>query len=203
MDMAGTLLNRPVVADTVQFLVLANEPFVVTEAGLKFIGQANHIPVVGDLLRPVLVQANAPASELVDAHVGGHGRQVNQHVDARRIPSLAHQTTRPDQASGETFLEELGDHGGIIAWYPVFAGAGNFVVATHNHIVQHDLQMSLTNPCSCFFKKSLGEVVVHQDGAARHQNGVEHVASRTRHQMAEGSHRPPCLVVEHIVNEQR
>ena len=202
MNMTGAFLDGSIVANTVQLLVLANEPLVVAEAGLEFIGETNHIPVVGDLLGPVLVQANAPASKLVDAHVGGHGRQIDQHVDTRSIPSLAHEATRPNQASGETLLKEFGDHGGIIPWYPVLAGAGDFVVATHHFISKHNLEMTLCNPCSCFFKKSLGEVVVHQHGAARHQDGVKHIAGRARHQMTKGGDSTSGLIIEHIVDEQ-
>ena len=120
--MTGAFLDGSIVANTVELLVLANEPLVVAEAGLEFIGETNHIPVVGDLLGPVLVQTNAPASELVDAHVGGHGRQIDQYVDTRSIPSFAHEATRPNQASSEPLLEEFGDHGGIIARHPVLAG---------------------------------------------------------------------------------
>ncbi len=61
--------------------------------------------------------------------------------------------------------------------------------------------MTLCNPCSRFFKKSLGEVVVNQHGAARHQDGVKHIAGRACHQMTEGGDSTPGLIVEHIVNE--
>ena len=77
------------------------------------------------------------------------------------------------------------------------------MIATHHFISKHNLEMTLCNPCSCFLKKSLGEVVVHQHGAPRHQNRVEHISGWTRHQMTEGGDSTPGLIVEHIVNEQR
>ena len=140
--MTWALLNGAVIADPIQLLVLSFEPLVIAEAGRKFIGEANDVPVVGDLLWPMLVQTNAPTSKLVDAHVGGHRSQIDQHVNARGVPSLAHEPPRTDQASGEALLEEFGDHGGIVTWHPVFSGTGNLMVATQDNIGEFYLQTS-------------------------------------------------------------
>ena len=81
--MTGAFFDGSIVANTVELLVLANEPLVVAEAGLEFIGETNLHPSCWRPSRASACPNECSGLELVDAHVGGLGRQIDQHVDAK------------------------------------------------------------------------------------------------------------------------
>src|SRR5215212_5063565 len=68
--------------------VAADKAPEIRVSALETFGNADHIPVMGDLARPVRVLADASAPELLHGGRGGHARQVYQDVEGGRVPAL-------------------------------------------------------------------------------------------------------------------
>ena len=97
VDVADAGLERPVVGGRVQVPVLADEAVVVGVALRVARRDADDVPVRGDLARVGGIEPQRAAAHLPHGHAGGRAREVDEAVDARRVPPLAEERARADQ----------------------------------------------------------------------------------------------------------
>ena len=98
-------LDLAVVGGRVQVQVLAHEARVVGAPAHEVGRHAHDVPVGGELLRVVRVQAQRAPAHLLHRHAGGGHREVDQAVDGRAVPALAEQRARADQDAAHAALE--------------------------------------------------------------------------------------------------
>ena len=201
VHMTNPLLNRSVIADPVELGVFALEPPVIIKPPPELFGQADYVPIVRDLLQPVLVEAKRPSAQLVNAHAGGHGRQVDEHVDTAGIPAFPEEPPRTNETPGDALLERFGDHLGIMPRPPVLAAALDFVVAVSFHGSQVDLEVEIADPALKIWQDPRQKIVVHQHRRAGHKHRVQSISLRVGQQRSERGDCSAGLFVQDSLNQ--
>ena len=82
-------------------------------------GDADDVPGVRDLARPGWVEPQGAAPDLLDGCRGRDAREVDQRVEALRIPALAEDAARPDEAARDALVECGRRHPSVRARAPV------------------------------------------------------------------------------------
>ena len=126
--------------------MLLLESVIVIEPLAELLCQADDVPVVCDLLRPFFVQPEGSSPQLVDAHACCHRGQVNQDVDSAGIPTLSKQTSSPDDALGDAFLEEFGNHHRVISRLPMLTTPTDLHEAITFDVIEFDVKVALLYP---------------------------------------------------------
>jgi hypothetical protein len=78
--MPHPFLDRAVIGDPKEVLVLDAKALVVVESLGEFRRNTDHVPIVGQFSRIVGVEPQRPAPQLVDAHRCGHGGEINKDI---------------------------------------------------------------------------------------------------------------------------
>ena len=180
--------------------------FEALEIGIPEVGfgqDAHHVPVVGDLFRPVLVQTEGAPAKLVDAHVRGDGGQIHKDVDSACVPTLTKEPTCAHDALRDALLEEFGQHPGVVAWNPILADAPDAMVTAEDLILKLHDELFLVHPRLHPRQEARDKVVIDKNRRAGHQNRVQPVDRFGGEQLAEDRDGPSRLVVEDVLDQRR
>ncbi len=77
------------------------------------------------------------------------------------------------------------------------------VKSPHGLISKFNGKVSLSDPRTGSFKEHAGQIIVHQQGASCHQDGVELVPELTVDQCLEHSNGASCLVIVNFIHHGR
>ena len=132
----------------------------------------------------------------------GDGGQVNEDVDATRVPTLTEKPSGAHDALRDALLEQFRQHPGVVAWDPILADATDTMVAIEDLILELHDELFLVHPRLHPRQKAGDKIVIHEDRRAGHQDGVQPVDRFGGEQLAEDRDGPSRLVVEDVLDQR-